>query len=180
MKTLYRRLPFSLLIAWAIAACGGGLQRDQTANWEDRSFESAKVEINLPKGARVRDSESGLLIQLHRMPPPSGIMADSHYLVEVGVQRLSAADYQDRIAFNRESPKPETSASRWLGAPHDIVSKRGEEFYSSFRYDVHCRTGDVLWADANLTHYYVDGVSQFGEEDEATIRRILASIKCLD
>jgi hypothetical protein len=109
-----------------------------------------------------------------------GRIGDSHYLVEISIRRISATDYQGKVARNTGSPDAETTPSRWLGSPHDTISKWGDGPYSSFRYDVHCGNGDVLWGAATLTHYYRDGVSQFGKDDEAVIRRILASMTCVE
>lgn len=55
---------------------------------------------------------------------------------------------------------------------------RGEHAY--YRYDVSCGGQEILQAEAEIWHLIVDGARKHKAEDDRAIRRMLASLQCLD
>jgi hypothetical protein len=176
------RVLLASLLLWAAAACGGGkLQRTDLSRWKAKTFEEPGIVAKFPVNAEVHTSPSNVLIQMHGVPPPFGVFDDTRYHLEVSVWRESEEEFERRRdELHRYVPRtPEKEGRFWRAQRHEMISERYDPPYSYYRYDVACGGGEMLSARVEMFNVIENGQPIYRAADDAAVRRILSSIRCL-
>jgi hypothetical protein len=106
--------------------------------------------------------------------------------VEIRFNRLSEDYLRKQQESLKTSPACEDGSEEkrrfmeWFGALHDTVEMWDDGSYVYYRYDVPCSSGEVLRVDAEMRKVFVAGEALHVDEDDAVIRRIMSSARCLD
>jgi len=161
------------------------LQRTQTNRWETKRSTELGVQVEVPAHVCgfAENSTLGMIIELHTVPPPAGVVDDKRCLLQIKVERLLRNDFESRRASDpilTKKTDPDYELRRWEYRRHDSISRFDVDRFTFYRYDLDCSNGDVVWALGSITNVYDGGVSLYGKEDEAIVRRIIGSLQCLD
>lgn len=196
-RQLQRRIVMSLLFAVGLA-CGRGsggpdtpihvtdvLRRGQLTVWETRRSMASGVEFEVPvdRCGFVDRPSLGVAIEMHTVPPPPGVYDDKKCLLEMRITRNKKEELGPDGLFGAPAPnasETEKQFAVWLSRHHQSIDRLDGGQFTHYRYDVTCPNGDVLTTITNITNVYQDGVSLHEKEDEAIVRRVLGSLRCVD
>jgi hypothetical protein len=186
-----------LLVGLAGSACGRGsrgadteipltrlLRRSATTAWETRRSAGSRLEVEVPRDlcGFVDRPTLGVFIAMHTVPPPPGVFADKKCLLEIQIDRKKQEDLTggEEAVTNTALDETLRKFQQWALQRHDSVSRFDGGQFSHYRYDVGCPDGDMLSAMATVTNVYEGGVSLYEKDDEAIVRRVFGSLRCLD
>jgi hypothetical protein len=156
------------------------LRRSGTNAWRTKPFTQAGVSADVPADpCWVDGSKWGLYIHLHAVPPPPGVLDDQYCMLRIRLERMTRAQYEERQEFLR-GVRTDPEYRKWVAERHDVISKLDEGEYTYYRYDVECSNGDIVRTRTEVHNVFEDGVSIYAEEDDAMVRRVLESVRCLD
>lgn len=179
-----RFISLIVMIGLLAASCNGsGLQRTSTKRWEIKTFYDEGMSLTIPTASKVNHHPSfGVSVWLHPLAPPWYRMQDTQYFVIVAAQRKDGRSLQEeRESLARNVQRTEDSEFQfWSAGEHPTIDVIPEDVYSYYRYDVKCGRGEVLRLKAEVRHPIVNGSPKFQTEDDAIVRRILNSAKCLE
>lgn len=162
------------------------IQRTSFTAWELRQFPNASVSAEVPSQARLFDASDHVTVGLHEIPPPPGMLADAMTPLVITLERTEVGEFLDRQESVKESNafKQGSDEARrmftWTLARHDTLARLEHGSYFYYRYDVPCPDGKILVINGELLKIYVaDELVDF-DEDDAAIRRIMSSARCLE
>lgn len=159
------------------------LRRSDTTSWEKKQLTATGIEIEVPTGRCAFGDEPslGAGVGLHTLPPPRGVFDDARCLLQVNIRRMTGEKFQNESAREPIVRKadPDEKYRQWTSRRHDSIDRWDEGQYTVYRYDLQCPDGDVVWTLTNVTNVYEGGVSLYAKEDDAIVRRMLTSLRCL-
>lgn len=152
--------------------------------WKARHYEKPGVDIETPAVlCEDREVPKALSIGIHEIPPAPGVLGDTMCRVSVRVERMPRKRFEDeaKLWLSTGPPDPEERKRReWIATFHEKIARSDTSAYAQYRYDIDCRNGDILRGEADVVHVYQNGVSIHESEDEAAVRRMFGSLKCVD
>lgn len=156
------------------------MKRTQLVSWEVRDFPLSHAQVQIPsEPCAVWDSSYKAFIGLHRMEPPSGVLADNTCLIEITIQHMSDSEANEAremlLRHLDDRDERERKFWRWVAKGHKTVEVFRRERSSSFMYEVPCGDGSMLWVEADIQK---TGQDEQYEEDEKAVRRIMSSVLC--
>ena len=157
------------------------LRRSATQTWQVKHSQAVGVQVEVPADicGYAEAPNIGLAIQLHTVPAPRFVLDDKKCLMDIKIERKKKDDFEREIALPVGRRKDDADW-KWLYARHDSIDRRQQGLYTVYRYDFDCRGGDVVTTLTNVTNVYERGTSLYEKEDDAIVRRILGSLRCLD
>ena len=160
------------------------VRRSNTSVWQTKQFTVSGFQMDVPADlcASGDDASLGAGVALHKLPPPRGVLDDTRCLLQVSIHRMPLERFQSERATDPTGRTGDVHEKfrRWVYSRHDGVDQWDGEKTTTYRHDVDCPNGDVVTATAQVTHVYENGVSLFVKQDDATVRRMLSSMRCLE
>ena len=157
------------------------LRRSGNTSWEVKQSTRTGIQVETPTDLCGFTDEPtlGMAILMHTLPPPSGVLDDKKCLLEMRIERMKRETFERErmVVTGRYKDDP---SWKWMHTRHDSIDRRNEGQYTLFRYDLDCPNGDVIYTLTNVTNVYERGASLYDTQDEAIVRRILGSLRCLD
>jgi hypothetical protein len=164
--------------------CGEDMRRSSNGLWITRSSNVARIRIETPEDlCGIVDSPSlGFSVHLHTVNPPVGVIDDKNCLVEIGVERMRKDRFRQKLKSESVDVGNNPNRAYWLWSleQHSSISKFENRRFMFYRYDADCKNGDVISTRASVTRVYKGDVSIYDNEDEAIVRRVLGSVRCLE
>ena len=177
------RLAAACMLLITVATCRYDKpHRSDAKHWAVREFRQVGAKMDLPRDASVLiESRSDLVVAMHPIPPPRGVLDDSVFLLTIHVTRVSTGDIEKRLKFLTEPPAPasDSDLELWMARPHPRVDYVDDGDYSYYRYDMPCSGAEVLQANVELRNIIQKGHQISKTDDDAIIRRALTSAICL-
>ena len=161
------------------------LQRTSAKQWEIRRSVPGGVELEVPTDlcGYADDAKLGMVIEMHAVPPPRGVLDDKRCLLEIKVQRFTRDDFERLRAIDPidvRQTDPDYELRRWQYRRHGAISRYDVDHrFTYYRYDVDCSNGDVISTIASVVNVHDRGAALYVKEDEGIIRRVLGSVRCL-
>lgn len=178
-----------------LSCSGGELRRTDTSKWETRASHTSGVKVEVPTGLsdlqfsedRAADSalalpgwaKGWLAISLHPTAPPVGVLDDTTFLITIRLKRMSKADFELHYESRLDALPSAERYRRWYVARHETIDRYDEGGLTHYRHDLRCVDDEVVFAEVEVRNVYEDGRSLYVAEDDAIVRRILSSVRCL-
>lgn len=182
--TNHRVMVAIVVLGLVAAGCDGpGVRRASSKRWEMRTFRDEGLSLKIPAGTKVDYHPSfGVTVRLNPLASQGFRLQDTQYFVTIHAERKSGQLLQDeRVSMTRDVQRtPENEFQFWSAAEHPLVVTRRGNGYSYYRYDVKCVGGDVVRLNAEVRHPILNGSAKFESKDDAIVRRILNSTKCVE
>ena len=160
------------------------LRRSDMTSWETEQLPITGIEIEVPSDRCAFGDEPGLGagIGLHTLPPPRGVLDDKKCLLQLQIHRMTVDAFERERATDPTGRKGDANEKfrSWIYRRHDSMSRWDGGQHTTYRYDLACPDGDVVTSVTSVMNVYEHGVSLYAKEDEATVRRMLTSLRCLD
>jgi hypothetical protein len=152
-------------------------RRSSIDTWQVRTFPLARIQAETPTDVcwEADNPRLGAAIQFHGVPPPPGVLDDTLCLLQIELTRRTAGEFAKEQALTRELDEPTAKEKRWhwLAERHEMISRIEVGDQAFYRYDVECENGDIVSASAEVL------TLRYAQEDDAIVRRIFGSIRCL-
>jgi len=116
---------------------------------------------------------------MHSVDPPRGVFDDTVYLMTIHLRRVDDRELNENYKMlEAQLPnRPDRDWQLWMARTHDGIDAFDGAEYTNYRYDVPCPRNQRITIDVELRNIKI-GETSFKREDDATIRRILKSVKC--
>jgi hypothetical protein len=144
-------------------------KRDSLAKWKEEAFTEMGISLDRPASAFIyARSKSWILISLHPLEPPPGVLDEAVWFFDVNIERSPLARFraaQGKLRPNTEMSveKAQLSAAVWNA--------------HIFRRSLQCSNGDVVSIEARVFPYTTRSGKSFVSEDSEAARRIVDSVR---
>jgi hypothetical protein len=183
-KATFCRIGVVLTLILASLGCtcnrrNSRLHRSDLSTWETRQSGASGLRFQAPTDmCYFMDNPTlGVGIELNALASPAGVVDDDRCLLHVEMRRLSKTEYEEQ---NVPDPLGRSARNDWIRQRHASIGRFDSGQYTYYRYDVGCPNGDVVWTQTEVDNIYnQEGVSLYDQQDEAIVRRILGSVRCV-
>ncbi|MGB3561877.1 MAG: hypothetical protein WBH85_13370 [Thermoanaerobaculia bacterium] len=133
----------------------------------------------------VRDSGRAY-IGMHAAVWPPWSPGDPQLLLEITLERMSREKFEEPGAAVKQSASYQEGDEEtrrfwdWVVSRHETIERYDFKGHTYFKYEITCADATLVRIDAELINLLRDGVPVYEAEDEAAIRRVLNSGKCIE